>query len=151
MCWFVVLKGYDFSGNSGRNFWTWNFVANVCLSQFKSVKNSPVSRLHDCHTRTFCTLYCAPCYDYGFNNKRCWHKNFAKISLYKEIDFGLCSPNSRSHQESSRNCHGGFGECRETFTYTTLFYVFWVMISLWTFGHSVIVHYKKITSRSTNC
>ena len=100
MCWFVVLKGYDFSGNSGRNFWTWNFVANVCLSQFKSVKNSPVSRLHDCHTRTFCILYCAPCYDYGFNNKRCWLKNFPKYLYIQRNRLWLCTPNSRSHQSS---------------------------------------------------
>ena len=86
MCWFVVLKGYDFSGNL-RN---WNFVANICLSQFKSLKNSPVSRLHDCHTRTFYILYCAPYYDYGFNYiiKGADSRTLQNISTYKEIDCG---------------------------------------------------------------
>ena len=125
MCWFVVLKGYDFSGNSGRNFWTWNFVANVCLSQFKSVKNSPVSRLHDCHTRTFYNLYCAPCYDYGSNNKRCWLKKFAKYLFIQRNRLWLCTPNSKSHQSSLKEVagFGGFGGWRETSSNTTLFCV----------------------------
>ena len=88
------------SRNRERNFWIWNFVANTCLSQFKSVKNCPVSRLHDCHTKTFCILYCAPCYDYGFNNKRCWPKNFAKYLYIERNRLWLCTPNSRSHQSS---------------------------------------------------
>ena len=106
MCWFVVHKEYHFSRNSGRNFWIWNFVANICLSQFKSVKNSPVSRVHDCHTRTLCILYWAPCYDYSFNDKRCWLKNFAKYLYIQRNSLWLCIPNSRSHQSSVREVAG---------------------------------------------
>ena len=54
------------------------------LSQIsvKSVKNRsyPISRVHDCNTITFYILHCASCYDYGFNDKRCWLK-ILKVSI----------------------------------------------------------------------
>ena len=47
------------------------FGSGILLQISVKTLSYPVSRVHDCHTRTFCSLYCAPYYDYGFNNKKC--------------------------------------------------------------------------------
>ena len=54
------------------------FCCKYLLNHLETL-SYPIYRVHDCHTITFCSLYCTPCYDYGFNNKRCPLKNFAKI------------------------------------------------------------------------
>ena len=68
--------------------------------QMRAKKWQIAEIVEDCHTRTFCILYCAPCYDYGFNNKRCWPKNFAKYLYIQRNRLWLCTPNNRSQQSS---------------------------------------------------
>ena len=97
MCWFVLLKGYDFSGNSGRNLWIWNLVANICLSQLKTLL------FQDCMIATpepFVFYIVHHVTIMVFNNKRCWLKNFAKYLHIQGNRLKLCTPNSRLHQSS---------------------------------------------------